>query len=288
MAIRFIPNRMTMPFEELDGSPEEMITSRWAGSRSTRKIKCLSVNRIAVVNELLGFREFVGGNVLIHLPAPYGPDMPNLIATSAVVKPFGRTSAVPRDTRWADYEHVIISINYEWNTRIESSVYGLITLRETIQDVSDFVTLPTRNLYWGTGGGKEAIDAFDAPGKINYGLEWTYEITGAHTVPEQIFDPVGKLNLYAITAPGVNRTFPPYTLLYAAPVVESELTYSGTIYRIVLRFLQKNNGTFVDPKGWNWFPRISASGADITYEPITDGTDSKNIYNGMDFRGVFA
>lgn len=287
MTIMFIPNRMTYPFEELDGSPEEMVTSTWAGSGATRRIKCLSVNRIGLINELLGWHRFIGGNVKIYLPQWYGPDMPNLVATSVVVKPFGKVSA-GLDTRWANYEHVIIDINYEWNTKIQSSVYGLITLHETIQDVSDFVTLPTKNLYWDVGGSKEAIDAFDAPGKINYGLEWSYEITGAYTVPEQIFDPVGKLNLYAIKAPGINRTFPPFTLLYASPVVESELTYSGTIYRIALRFLHKNNGTFADPKGWNWFPRVSASGADITYEPLTDGTDNKNIYGGIDFRGVFA
>ncbi len=295
MGIRFIHNAMTVNFEELDASPEEMLTSTWAGSGATRRLKVRSVDRIRLVRELLGYAAGQGSpgifgfpNVLIYLPASFGPDMPNLVATNAVVKPFGKTGAVSSDTRFANYEHSIISVTYEWNTKLRSAIYGLITLNETVQDVSEFVTLPTKNLYWGTGGGKEAIEEFDAPGKMNYGLEWTYTIAGAYYVPTEIYDPVGKLNLFEVVAPGIRRIFPPFTLLYASPVVESEITYSGTVYRITLRFLHKNNGTFDSPKGWNWFPRISASGADITYEPITDGTDSKNIYGGIDFRGVFA
>lgn len=286
MLIRFISNRMTVPFEELTGSPEEMVTSAWAGSGATRQLKCLSVNRVALVNELLGYNVFYRRSVSIHLPAPFGRDLPALIATSVVVKPFGKVSSVATDARFADYEYSTIAVTYEWNTKIESRKYGLITLRETLQDISDFITLPTKNLYWGTGGSAEKITEGDAPSKINYGLEWTYTITGAHTVPEEIFVPVGKVNFSSISTPG-GYAFPLGTLLYAAPIVESEVTYGGTVYRITLRFLQKNNGTVMSPKGWNWYPRISASGSDITYERITDGINSKAFYPTADYRNVF-
>ena len=295
MAARFITHRSTVPFEELAGSPEERSTITWAGDGATRRLKCLSRNRIALERELLGYIEGQGSpgiagypNYLIYLPAPFGIDRPNLMATNVVVKPFGKVSGQVFDTRYADYDYSILDVTYEVATRILSERYGFITLTEEIRDMTDFVTLPTKGLYWGTGGGKEAIEAFDAPGKLNYGLEWIYTISGAFRVPPQIFDYVGKLNTVAISMNDIGQTFQPYTLLYAEPVVVKDMTFGGAVYRITLRFLHKDNGTLAVPKGWNWFPRISASGAEVTYEPITDGTDSKNFYSGVDFRDVFA
>ncbi len=284
MTVRFIPFRLTVPFEELDGSPEERSTSAWAGDGATRKLKCLARHRIALERELLGYID----GALIHLPAPFGVDRPTLMATNVVVKPFGRIGGAAMDSRFATYEHSILDVTFEVAARIMSERYGFITLTEEIRDATDFVTMPTKGLYWGTGGGKEAIDTFDAPGKLNYGLEWIYTISGAYRVPPQIFDYVGKINKVAISMPDIGQTFQPYTLLYAEPVIVKQATFSGTIYRITLRFLHKDNGTPTTPKGWNWFPRISATGAEVTYEPITDGTDSKNFYRGADFRDVFA
>lgn len=280
---RFIPHRLTVPFEELDGSPVVRSTSSWAGDGATRKLKCLTTNRIELERELLGY---VYGNV-VHLPASFGVDRPNLIATNVTLTPFGRTGAVGNDNRYADYEHVILNVAFEVVTKIPSPQYGFVTLSEEVRDLSEFVTLPVKNLYWGTGGDKEEIDTFDAPGKMNYGLELVYTISNAYRVPPEIFDYVGKVNSEAINHPGIGYVFEPYTLLYASPSVSSELTFGGTIYRITLRFLHKENGTPANPKGWNWFPRISAAGEEITYETITDGTDSKIFYGSADYRGVF-
>ena len=295
MAARFVPHILTVPFEELDGSPEERATVAWAGDGATRKFKCLSRNRIALERELLGYIEpqgsiGIGGaqNHIIHLPAPFGVDRPNLMAMNVVVKPFGRVSAVNADSRYANYDYSILDVTYEVATRMRSDQYGFITLSEEIRDLTEFVTLPTKNLYWDTGGAAEAIEAFDAPGKMNYGLEWIYTISGAYRVPPEIFDYVGKINTVAILKGDIGQTFMPYTLLYAEPVVAKETTFGGAIYRITLRFLHKDNGTPASPKGWNWFPRISASGSAITYEPITDGTNNKNFYSSADFRSVFA
>ncbi len=295
MSIRFVPHVSTVPFEELAGSPEERATIAWAGDGATRKRKCLSIHRIALEREMLGYIVAQGSigiagapNAIIHLPEPFGIDRPNLMATNVVAKPLGRVSGVNTDTRYANYKHSILDVTYEVATRIMSERYGYVTLTEEIRDLTEFVTQPTKNLFWGTGGGKEAIDTFDAPGKMNYGLEWIYTISGAWRVPPQIFDYVGMINTVAIPKGDLGQVFMPYTLLYAEPVVAKEMTFGGAIYRITLRFLHKDNGTSASPKGWNWFPRISAAGAAITYEPITDGADAKNFYNSADFRDVFA
>ena len=297
MAIRFMPNRLTIPFEELDGSPEERRTSAWAGDGAVRKLKVRSRDRLWLEKQLLGYLEVAGtknmagtsDNVLIHLPVPFGPDRPGLVATSIVTKPFGRVAGVPSDTRFANYDYSLMEVTYEVATRLASSVYGFITLSETTKDITEFVTLPTKNLYWGTGGAKEAIDRFDAPAQVNYGLEWTYTITGAYRVPPHLFDYVGFTNSRLIYIKHLMMPCYPGTLLYTEPAVVKQETFGGTIYRITLRFLHKDNGLVGVGlyAGWNWFPRISASGAAITYERITDGTSEKIFYDLVDFRDVF-
>lgn len=290
MAVRFIPHRLTVPFEELDGSPEERSTNAWAGDGATRRLKCLATNRIALERELLGYIEYFGSNALIHLPAPFGIDRPNLVATNVVIKPYGKVSGVISDTRYANYIYVILDVTYEVATKVLSERYGFITLVEELRDLSEFVTLPTKNLYWNTGGNKEAIDAFDAPAKIDYNLEWVYTISNAYTVPSQIFSYVGMVNSTSITNHDASMIFRPGTLLYASPVIIKEMTFGGIVYRITLRFLHKDNGLVGVGlyAGWNYFPRISASGSTTTYERITDGTDNKDFYNSADFRDVFA
>lgn len=292
MFARFVQNRLSVPFEELTGSPEERSTSTWAGDGATRRLKVLARDRIALERELLGYIRIAIGttqHALIYLPAPFGADRPGLVATSVVTKPFGKVGGSALDTRFATYKYTLMDVVYEVATRIPSERYGLITLTEEIRDVTEFVTLPTKGLFWGTGGAKESIDRFDAPAKINYGLEWTYTITGAYRVPPQIFDYVGKTNLTSIPIAYLGIVCRPGTLLYVEPVVSKELTFGGTIYRITLRFLHKDNGLVGAGlyAGWNWFPRISASGEDITYERITDGTDEKIFYDWVDYRDVF-
>ncbi len=287
--VRFIRNVVTTYFGELAGSPEEMIASAWGGVGATRKLHCLSRDRISLVRELLGYAESVGGNVLIHYPAPYGPDIPALVATSVVVKPFGRVSAVAADARYANYPGVIIDVNYEVANRIASDRYGFVTLSEEILDTTEFLTMTTQGLYWGTGGGRESIAPFDAPGKLSHGKEWLYTIRGAYVIPSTIFDHIGKVNTSAITSSDMGQTFAPGTLLYAAPSVAAEVTLDRTIYRITLRFLHKDNGSEGSPMGWNYFPRPSKTGADVDFERIYDGADhAKIFYIASDFTDVFA
>ncbi len=286
--VRFIQNVVTTYFGELAGSPEEMIASAWGGVGATRKFHCLSRDRISLVRELLGYSEVVGDNVLIHYPAPYGPDIPSLVATSVVVKPFGKVSAVATDARYATYPGVIIDVNYEVANRIASERYGLVTLTEEILDTTELQTMTTRGLYWGTGAPREGIGPFDAPSKLSHGKEWIYTISGAYTIPSTIFDHVGKINTSAITSSYTGQVFAPGTLLYTSPSIASEVTIAGTIYRITLRFLHKNNGTFDSPMGWNFFPRPSKAGSDVDYEQIYDGADQAKIfYVATDFTDVF-
>ena len=288
MTVRFIPNVVTTYFGELDGSPEEMIASAWGGVGATRKLHCLSRDRISLVRELLGYSEFSGKHVQVHYPAPFGPDIPSLVATSVVVKPFGQIDGSAIDVRYANYPGSFIDVNYEVANRIASQRYGFVTLTEEILDTTELLTMTAKGLYWGKGGGRESIDASDAPNKISHGKEWLYTIGGASTIPSVIFDYVGKVNTTEIVSSYTGQTFASGTLLYVAPQIASEITLAGTIHRITLRFLHRDNGTAGSPKGWNWWPRPSKTGAAVDYEPIYDGADHAKIFYVMsDFRDVF-
>lgn len=289
MSISFTDNVLTVNFEELKGSPEERITSAWAGDGATRRLQCFARDRILLERELLGYIEYRGNDALMHLPVPFGDDRPGLVATSVVIKPFGRIGGSEWDTRFATYKYAILNVTFEVATRIPSNRYGFITLSEEVRDVTEFVTLPSKGLYWGKAESKEAIDPADAPAKINYGLEWIYTISGAYRAPPQIFTYVGKVNSVDIPIGyvGTGEVFARGTLLYVEPVVARELTFNGVIYRITLRFLHKDNGDSTTPKGWNYYAHVSEAGTTISYERITDGTNDKNFYPFADFRDVF-
>ncbi len=183
MPYTLVPHRFSVPFEELDGSPEELVTRTWGGTSATRRVKCLVRDRVTLVNELLGYT----ANWTIHPPAPYGPDILGILASSVSIKPFGKLSQNQSDDKYANYDYCIIDISFEAMEKVLSGIYGYITITETLRDASEFVTLPTKNLFWGTGGGAVAITPFDAPGKINAVGEWIYEISGASAVPSVIF-----------------------------------------------------------------------------------------------------
>jgi len=282
-----VPHRFSVPFEEMDGSPTEFVTRSWGGTGARRTLKCLTSNRVQLVNELLGYVDYYGGTATIHPPAPYGPDILNIVVSDVAIKPFGKMGQISSDTRFADYDYSIIEVTFEAADKVLSSVYGYVSILETIRPASEFITLPTKELYWGVGGAAEAIDAFDAPGKINKMLEWTYEIRGASAYPVEIWKHIGKVNYAVTTSASLGVTFGIETLLYAGPIVEKEITLSGTIYNITLRFIYKNNGPIGTPYGWNYFPRISAAGSTITFENITDGTNPKLFYPYADFTEIF-
>lgn len=289
MTIRYIPHRLTVPFETLAGSPEVRSTSTWAGDGATRKLKCLWIHRIALERELLGYYEYNGDNVLMHLPTPFSIDRPNLIATSIVITPLGKVSGDEIDTRFATYTHAVLNVTFEVATRLLSDRYGFVTLSEDVMDTTEFATLSAKNLYWGTGAGREQIGDRESPSKLSHGKEWLYTISGAYRVPSDIFDYVGKINISTVLSDYTGRSYASGTLLYASPSVASEITAGGMIYRITLRFLHKNNGTFENPRGWNWFPRHSLTGSDISYEIIYDDADNAKVFYEMaDYRSVFA
>ena len=89
-----------------------------------------------------------------------------------------------------------------------------------------------------------------------------------------------------MTSTSLGWTFPAGTLLCVNPEETREISFDSTTFDVVLKFIYKNNGTIANPKGWNYWPNVSESGASVIWEPMTDGTDSKEIYEEEDFGDV--
>lgn len=282
MALFVIPCAVAVDFEELDGSPTELIYAGEAGkSIITRTLRCKSLDRARLIREFLGWTEYVGANVIIHRPHAYQVMTQWLYAFSADTIPQGRIQSSIGDSRFADYEFSHVVIKYGEPPLLENAYGGLVEYRETLTSASEFTTYPQENLYWGTGGGKVPLDVLDAPTRITIMLEWIIEISGVLTLPT-LPNYIGKINSAQETSySGFN--FAAGTLLCSGAESVQNTSYGlvgyKTTYDMTLRFLYR-------PEGWNFFPRPSEGGTSVSWERITDGTDNKNFYDAIDFSGL--
>ena len=293
MLFLFVNRQFRVPFEELTGSPTEThtldTTTGIVSVTAKRQLKCTSSNYAKLLADLGGYIEYRSLTTVFHGADWYGHIDDGIRVVHVDAKPYGKISASPDDTKFASYPHVILDVIYKTTPpSAEALAYGLVTINERLVAAGEFITLNTKGLYWGTGGAKEAIDPMDAPSIIAPLMEWSYEISGASLVPEFIFSHVGKVNATGRYSQSLNFTFPAQTLLYVQPSIEYSFkrnygrpgSDASKVYRIALRFLYR-------PGGWNIFPRVSAAGSTISWEPITDGTDNKDFYPLADFNEVF-
>ncbi len=282
MALFIIPSAVAVDFEELDGSPTEVIYAGKTGtSVVTRKLRCKATDRGRLIIEFLGWTEYSGGNTIIHRPHSYWTPAGYLIAFSADTEPRGRITGSLGDDRFADYELSQVIIKYGEHPITDVLYGGLVKWRETLTSASEFTTFPHENLYWGTGGGKVPLDVLDAPTHLTVMLEWIIEVSDVLTLPV-IPNYLGKINSN-IEYSRSGFTFAAGTLLCsgAETVQHTELGLVGytTKYDMTLRFLYR-------PLGWNYFPRPSEGGTTVNWERITDGTNNKNFYVAVDFSGL--
>ena len=280
MIMRRIPNRITVDCQELEGSPtEEASAEFWQGTRATRIFQCASVDRIKLINEFLGYWSVPN---TYHEPHSYIDLSFLCVATSAATKPFGKMGQARIDPRFADYPKTIVIFSYSIPPETFEAFGGLVTVTESMQDASEFLTCSKKGLYWYVDGvTNELISDFDAPGKINNLMEWTYEIRRAQVVPAGVWGYPGSVNNATCHSDTYGRYFPVETLLCGSPEITVERTYNKTFYNIRLRFLVKNNGTLSAPKGWNHFPRRSITDdVDVSYERMVRAVDAPNTASG--------
>jgi len=290
--IRILPCLFTVDFEEMEGSPEERVSTEWQELGAIRVFRCAAGDRFQLAREFMGYTTVFGNVVKIHKAHSYSCIGADVQAVSAEIKPIGKMIAAP-DIRFANYPKGEVRITYKLPPELFRAYGGLVSVTETLQAASEFVTVPIKGLFWYVDGiNNEPITVGDAPGKINNLEEWTYEVRRARAVPAGVWNAPGYVNMKPVYSRSLDRYFPSETLLCRNPTVQREITFSDITFNITLRFLIKNNGTPSDPKGWNYFPRISKPGASVSYEYMFDGKASiteKIFYTPLDFNkaGIF-
>lgn len=282
MALFIVPSGLAVDFEELDGSPAEMIYALGAGKDVvTRTLRCKAIDRARLIREFLGWIEYRGADVIVHRPHTYQVLTCWLEAQSADTIPKGRITGSIGDSRFADYELSHVVVKYSAPQLLQDAYSGLSSYRETLTTASEFATYPQENLYWGIGGGAVPLDPLDAPARITVMLEWIIEISRAGAVPN-LPNYIGKINSAQETSYS-GLVFAAGTLLCSGAESVQNIAY-GTVgytatYDISLRFLYR-------PTGWNFFPRPSQGGASVSWERITDGANNKSFYDSIDFSGI--
>lgn len=300
MALRILPCRHTVPFEERDESPLETASRIAGGSVSSRRWVVATADKAQFIKEMLGYTEVVGGNTVIHRPHVYTFVGKTVTAKTAGIKPFGDRMDTGADRRFAVYATFEIEISYDipQHTTQESEAYqSEITITETIQPASEFTTVNIEGLYWKHPTmGPQPMDALDAPGRINHLSEWVIEIRNALFLPAGVWGYPGYVNKYPVYSRRLNFWFPPETLHCSHPTVVKEETYDATTFAITLRFLYKNNGLVREVlggpfvvAGWNHFGHHNSIGAygTTSYERICDNVGNiKFSYPRIDFRNI--
>ena len=121
MASNYIPNVITVEFQELDGSPEETYTEN--GFRAVCHYKCEWDDRHTLCQELKGGVRTVGGDTIIVMPHPYphsgAPD--GCVCRSAGIVRLKDCQIQAEDAaqQYACYPHAEVIAEYvvpEWTT----------------------------------------------------------------------------------------------------------------------------------------------------------------------------
>jgi len=288
MALQIIPCSFSIPFHELDGSPEEVITNVTTGLQVRGRFICDWFYRIQLAKEFIGWTEAFGINIVVHEPHRYSGISDWLIASDVSISPMGKMNS-PDGSTFATYDKAIIEVIYRVPRLVETEVYGgQISITETIRSASEFLTYRSEGLYWGTGGDKVALDGIEAPAMVHTMLEWSYNISGARSLPTALWGLAGMINDATVTSLSLGWQFPKGTLFYGNPVLSQELRLDEVVYSLALTFIYKNNGTFLSPKGWNYFPRTlpQSPSVDVSWERVTDGTNEKNYYTEAPFGDI--
>jgi len=275
---------ITVEFTESKDSPKRTALTA-TGAEVVRELICNWVNRIQLARELLGYWD---GDTY-YPPDEYdateassgGEHLENVFANSVEIK---------RRHPDAETDEAILTVTYKFleYSQIDGDD---VLITESLQAASEYITFDRKGLGIGTGVNRIRLDEanLEAPAGINRMIEWVYTIHHLLTLPDAYFDLAGKVNNAAVTSRALGKTFPAGTLLCGNPYTRREITWSGvSMWEVTFRFLYKNNGTFANPRGHNYYPDTNnATAAGIPFVPITNENDVEiPLQPTGDFTGI--
>lgn len=261
---------VTIPYEELDGSPQEKYGD--SGFTATRKLMCSWTSRHTLARQLKGGRQVIGDQQVTIKGATYPW---NAVARVANVSIDG-DGKPESETSTELYEKAILTVDYSIPKFDEETL-----IEESIEPASEFLTLPVNNLYWGYGENKVALGETEAPGLLIQMYDWIYTIKAMRNPPDWIGELEGCVNSKQVKSDTLNRTFAPETLLVGKPNLSRTITTAGEkAWTVTFRFTYRRIP-------WNLFPRVDIAGPNgIPFEPITNGVQAIKIFTPADFSRI--
>lgn len=261
---------ITVPFEELQSSPTGGMGAD--GFAGTRLLVCDWADKFTLMSQLKG------GTLSGTYYAPHGfPGFDSSRVDSITFAPFDeRVLADGADTTTATYAKALLTVNYRTGLTADPSNPDSPLFQESIEPFAEFLTLPAAGFKWGSTTG-DALKDEEAPGKLFKGLNWVYTLPSVVTIPDAVFDLVGKVNDSAIVSISLGRTFAAETLLYNPPLLRRDVTTDGTSlsWNLQYRFGHK-------PQGWNRFWRASTQ----TWDRIYNASGPADPYETGDFTAL--
>jgi hypothetical protein len=260
------PPAVTIPHEELDGSPTEGFDDK--GFRAERQLVCAWADRFDLQDQLLGQAVIdQTGNTTYIRPSDY-PHKPGLAyAISAAAEPFsGKCLPAGGNLNLASYTQALVRVQYGSRTGAGGGGGGdgggEPFIEETVEPFAEFLTYSPVGLHWGSNLGPLLKDD-EAPGKLIKGFNWNYTRHRMLTIPVVYWNLISKVNDSPITSLTLGITFPAETLLFNPPRLARQVTSIGSstygvAWTVSLLMTYK-------PDGWNKFWRGQDNGWQSIY-----------------------
>lgn len=295
-----LPNNITVPHEELGGSPVESIDEN-GDFTGVRTLICDWDQRQQLAGELLGH---VGsGDGVFVLANAFPPHVDGGIGNPAravaidEIKPFfehdlcpSPGEGAPSTSAQAAYSKAQIRVRYRRTVNEEDNGGGgsdEILIEERLDGEHELITLPHRNLAWKTAIGTTSatkacfpVDEMEVPARVIGACVWV--VTFHRVRPplnENFINLLGLISNSTIRSKRYGINFPANTLLYLDFGSTASYNYSdgSTLLSIEARFAFRRNQRVKDGAilGWNGYWRAAASDFDnlVEYEQGTSPGD---------------
>ncbi|MCX5658584.1 MAG: hypothetical protein NTW19_02545 [Planctomycetota bacterium] len=274
------PLPVTVPHEELQGSPREM--GEETQFRAVRRLKCLWADRLRLFDQLMtGYLIHLGGSppLVTRIGQPY-PHRAGAYASKVQIDPFGSdVQAHQAQPNVAAYRHALLTVDYEPRQFDPARGAGQAG-EETLSTSAEFLSLPHQGLNWAVSNAPEhRLAESEAPTVVQRLLEWTYTFRQVMSYPHGWLDAAGSVNSAAITSGTLGLSFAAGTLLYqGVRLARAAGEGANPAWTASLRFTYRGSG-------WNRFSRrgqatpqpLYAAGAAFLPYPAVDFVAMLNL-----------
>lgn len=218
---------ITIAHQEREGSPQEA-SNFTDGFAATRLLECDWEDRLDLKDQLMGKTTNVEGVTSWFLPHlyPYGNEIARV--TNVQIEPFGETGGNANDlTPQISYLKALLTVNYAVSTMSYTEPTQEHNIVDSLSGSVKVLATPGQGvLFWGDDS---TVNVENSPSTQLIMQEWTRNISRVKSIPQSVFDGVGKVNNAAVSYRGfgVTLTFEKETLLMLPIVSRDEFAPDG-------------------------------------------------------------